>query len=58
MSKNEIVQQMSLGLYFKEVYKMLTIDLNKQKTLDADATIKRLINFTGNLQSVSNTNTF
>lgn len=45
-------------VYFKEVYKMLTIDLNKQKTLDADATIKRLINFTGNLQSVSNTNTF
>ena len=35
--------------YFKQNYKMITIDLSKQQALDADPKIIWQINFTGNL---------
>ena len=36
--------------YFKENYKMIAIDLNKQQVLDADPRAIQLINFTANLK--------
>ena len=35
--------------YFKENYKIIAIDLNKQQTLDVDAKAIHQINFIGNL---------
>ena len=35
--------------FFKDNYKMIAIDLSKQKTLDADLRTIQQINFTGNL---------
>ena len=36
-------------LYFKEYYKLIAIDLNKQQALDADPIAIQQINFTRNL---------
>ena len=44
--------------YFKENYKMITIDLSKQQLLDADATAIQQINFTANLDRAGNTTMF
>ena len=41
--------------YFKDSYKMITIDLNKQQTLDADPRAIQQINFTANLDRRGNT---
>ena len=35
-------------VYFKDCYKMITIDLSKQEALDADPKTVQQINFTGN----------
>ena len=35
--------------HFKNNYKLIAIDLNKQQKLDADTKAKHQINFTGNL---------
>ena len=35
--------------YFKEQYKIISIDLIKQKAIDADLKAKQQINITGNL---------
>ena len=40
--------------YFKKYYKLIAIDLSKQQALDADPKIIQQINFTGNLENVSN----
>ena len=37
--------------YFKNCYKMIAIDLSKQKALDADPKALQQINFTGNLEN-------
>ena len=37
--------------YFKDYYKMIAIDLSKQRTLDADPKSVHQINFTGNLEN-------
>ena len=34
--------------YFKELYKLVAIDLSKQQKIDAEAKAKQQINFTGN----------
>ena len=44
--------------YFKENYKMITIDLSKQQTLDADPRAIQQINFTKNLDGAGNTTIF
>ena len=44
--------------YFKENYKLLTIDLSKQQTLNADPRAIQQINFTANLDRVGNTTMF
>ena len=44
--------------YFKENYKMIVIDLNKQQVLDADPRAIQQINFTGNLERSGNTTMF
>ena len=36
-------------VYFKKYYKMIAVDLSKQKDLDADTKAMQKINFTGNL---------
>ena len=41
--------------YFKENYKLLTIDLSKQQTLNADPRAIQQINFTANLDRAGNT---
>ena len=41
--------------YFKDSYKMIAIDLRKQKALDADPRAIQQINFTANLDSAGNT---
>ena len=41
--------------YFKDSYKMISIDLNKQQTLDADPRAIQQINFTANLDRRGNT---
>ena len=43
---------------FKECYKLIAIDLSKQKKLDADPKAIRQINFTGNLERDGNTQIF
>ena len=42
-------------LYFKENYKMIAIDLNRQNELDADPRTIQQINFTANLDRAGNT---
>ena len=37
--------------YFKNYYKMISIDLSKQQTLDEDPKAIQQINFTGNLEN-------
>ena len=41
--------------YFKNSYKMITIDLSKQQTLYADPRAMQQINFTANLDRAGNT---
>ena len=41
--------------YFKNYYKMVAIDLSKQKALDADPRAIQQINFTANLNRAGNT---
>ena len=41
--------------YFKKYYKMVAIDLSKQKVLDADPKAIQQINFTTNLDRTGNT---
>ena len=41
--------------YFKDSYKMIAIDLNKQQALDADPRAIQQINFTANLDRAGNT---
>ena len=43
--------------YFKDYYKMITIDISKQQALDAVPKAKQQINFTGNLKRDGNENT-
>ena len=40
--------------YFKDSYKMIAVDLNKQQTLDADPRGNQQINFTANLDRAGN----
>ena len=44
--------------YFKENYKVITIELSKQQALDADTRAIQQINFTANLDIVGNTTLF
>ena len=44
--------------YFKDYYKMIAIDVSKQKALDADLRAIQQINFTANLDRTGNTTTF
>ena len=44
--------------HFKDHYKMIAIDLNKQQVLDADPRATQQINFTANLDRDGNTTTF
>ena len=41
--------------YFKDYYKMIAIDLSKQKKLDADSRKIQQVNFTANLDRAGNT---
>ena len=41
--------------YFKDYYKMIAIDVSKQKALDADPRAIQQVNFTANLDSAGNT---
>ena len=41
--------------YFKKYYKIIAIDLSKQKALDADPKAVQQINFTENLDRTGNT---
>ena len=42
-------------IYFKNFYKMIVVDLSKQKALDADPKAIQQINFTTNLDRAGNT---
>ena len=42
-------------LYFKDTYKMISIDLSKQQALDADPRANQQINFTANLDRAGDT---
>ena len=42
-------------IYFKNFYKMIAIDLNKQQALDADPEAIQQINFKANLDRAGNT---
>ena len=42
-------------IYFKNFYKMIVVDLSKQKALDADPKAIQQINFTINLDRAGNT---
>ena len=44
--------------YFIETYKMIAIDLSKQKVLDFDPKAIQQINFTGNLDRAGNTRVY
>ena len=44
--------------YFKENYKMIAIDLNKQQALDADPRAIQQVIFTANLDRAGNTTAF
>ena len=41
-------------LYFKDSYKMISVDLSKQQALDADPRANQQINFTANLDRAGN----
>ena len=41
--------------YFKDIYKMIAVDLSKQQALDADPKAIQQINFTANLDRAGNT---
>ena len=41
--------------YFKDSYKMISVDLSKQQALDADPRAHQQINFTANLDRAGNT---
>ena len=41
--------------YFKDIYKMITVDLSQQQALDADPRAIQQINFTANLDETDNT---
>ena len=41
--------------YFKDIYKMIAVDLSKQQALDADPRAIQQINFTANLDRTGNT---
>ena len=41
--------------YFANTYKMIAVDLSKQRTLDADPSAIQQINFTANLDRAGNT---
>ena len=41
--------------YFKDYYKMIAVDLSKQKKLDADSRKIQQVNFTANLDRAGNT---
>ena len=43
--------------YFKDYYKMIAIDLSKQRIVDVDLRAIQQINFTINLDRAGNTNT-
>ena len=42
-------------IYFKNYYKIIAVDLNKQQPLDADPKAIQQINFTANLDRAGNT---
>ena len=42
-------------IYFKNYYKKIALDLNKQQALDADSRANQQNNFTANLERVGNT---
>ena len=44
--------------FFQKYYKMIAIDLNKQKSLNADPKAIQQINFTGNLDRAEDTTWF
>ena len=44
--------------YFEKYYKMIAVDLSKQKVLDADPKAIQQINFTANLDRAGNTKTY
>ena len=44
--------------YFRDVYKMIAIDLSKQQALDADCKAIQQINFIANLDRAENTRVF
>ena len=44
--------------YFLDTYKMIAVDLSKQKALDADPRAIQQINFTANLDRVGNTRVY
>ena len=44
--------------YFKDIYKMIAVDLNKQEALDADPRAIQQINFTANLDRAGNTSIY
>ena len=44
--------------YFIETYKMIAVDLSKQKVLDFDSKAIQQINFTGNLDRAGNTRVY
>ena len=44
--------------YFRDNYKMIAIDLNKQQTLDVDPRATQQIEFTANLDLTSNRRIF
>ena len=44
--------------YFKEIYKMIAIDLSRQQELDADPRAIQQINFTANIDRAGNMKVF
>ena len=44
--------------YFADTYKMISVDLSKQQTLDADPRVIQQINFTANLDRAGNTRVY
>ena len=44
--------------YFMDFYKMIVVDLSKQKALDADPKAIQQINFTANLDRAGNTRVY
>ena len=44
--------------YFRDMYKMIAVDLSKQQALDSDCKAIQQINFTANLERARNTRIF